>query len=101
MDDGCRVAYWESGKPDGPAIVLSNALGSNHQIWDHQLPVLESRFRVVRYDTRGHGASDSPAGEYSLERLGLDVVGLLDTLGIAFSTSARVPPFSLTTRQAS
>lgn len=83
MDDGCRVAYWESGRADGPAIVLSNALGSSHQIWDRQLPVLEPHFRVIRYDTRGHAASDSPAGDYTLERLGKDVVQLLDTLGIA------------------
>lgn len=83
MDDGCTVAYWESGQPEGPAIVLSNALGSTHQIWDRQLPVLEPRFRVIRYDTRGHGASGVPPDEVTLERLGLDIVGLLDTLGIA------------------
>jgi 3-oxoadipate enol-lactonase len=83
MDDGCKVAYWESGTPDGPAIVLSNALGSTHQIWDRQLPALEPHFRVIRYDTRGHGASDAPAGDYTLERLGRDVIGLLDALGIA------------------
>lgn len=82
LDDGCRLAYWESGKLDGPAIVFSNALGSDHQIWNRQLPVLEPHFRIVRYDTRGHGASDAPAGDYTLERLGRDVVGLLDTLGI-------------------
>ena len=80
--DGCRLAYWVSGKADGPAVVLSNPLGSDHTIWDRQLPALEPHFRVVRYDTRGHGASDAPAGDYTIERLGLDIVSLLDALDI-------------------
>ena len=82
MDNGCRVAYWKSGTADGPAIVLSNSLGSTHQIWDRQLSTLEPHFRVIRYDTRGHGASDAPAGDYTIERLGRDVIALLDALGI-------------------
>ena len=62
--------------------MLSNPLGGTHQIWDRQLAALEPHFRVIRYDTRGHGASDAPAGDYTLERLGRDVIALLDTLEI-------------------
>jgi 3-oxoadipate enol-lactonase len=82
VEGGCRLAYWVSGKADGPAVVLSNALGSDHRLWDRQLAALEPHFRVVRYDTRGHGASEAPQGDYTIERLGDDVVALLDTLGI-------------------
>jgi 3-oxoadipate enol-lactonase len=82
VDGDCRIAYWVSGKAEGPAIVLSHALGSDHTLWDRQLAALEPHFRVIRYDTRGHGASDAPAGEYTIERLGDDVVSVLDALDI-------------------
>ena len=51
-----------TGRPDGPAVVLSNSLGSTHRMWDSQVAALEERFRVVRYDTRGHGDSPVPPG---------------------------------------
>lgn len=66
----------------GPAVVLSNSLGSDHRMWDAQLAELERHFTVVRYDTRGHGASPVPAGPYSIDDLTDDVVALLDRLGI-------------------
>src|SRR5437868_4264569 len=52
-------------------------------MWEAQMPDLLSRFQVLRYDTRGHGASDAPAGEYSIEMLASDVLAIADTLGIA------------------
>ncbi|MGE0219292.1 3-oxoadipate enol-lactonase [Mycolicibacterium sp.] len=71
------------GRPDGPVLVLSNSLGSTHRMWDAQLDALEQRFRVVRYDTRGHGASPVPAGPYTIDDLTDDLVALLDRLGVA------------------
>lgn len=72
-----------SGRADAPAVVLSNSLGSTHRMWDAQLADLEQRFRVVRYDTRGHGASPAPDGPYGIDDLADDLVALLDRLGIA------------------
>lgn len=67
----------------GPAVVLSNSLGSDHRMWDAQLADLEQHFTVVRYDTRGHGASPVPVGPYSIDDLTDDLVALLDRLQIA------------------
>ena len=71
-----------SGRGDAPAVVLSNSLGSTHRMWDAQLDALEGRFKVVRYDTRGHGDSPVPDGPYTIDDLADDVVALLDRLGI-------------------
>lgn len=73
----------ESGVPDGPAVVLSNSLGATHHMWDAQLDTLERRFRVLRYDTRGHGGSPAPDGPYSIDDLADDLVGVLDRFGVA------------------
>ncbi|AZZ80899.1 3-oxoadipate enol-lactonase [Gordonia alkanivorans] len=71
-----------SGRTDGPAVVLSNSLGSTHRMWDAQLAALKARFRVVRYDTRGHGESPVPQGPYTIDDLADDVIALLDRLDI-------------------
>jgi 3-oxoadipate enol-lactonase len=71
-----------TGRADGPAVVLSNSLGSTHHMWAPQLAALEERFLVIRYDTRGHGASPVPTGPYSVDDLTDDVVALLDGLGV-------------------
>ncbi|HEY7075953.1 MAG TPA: 3-oxoadipate enol-lactonase [Solirubrobacteraceae bacterium] len=71
-----------TGADDAPPLVLSNSLGSNLSMWDPQLPALAERFRVVRYDQRGHGRSPVPAGPYSIDDVGADAVALLDRLGI-------------------
>ncbi|OCH79223.1 3-oxoadipate enol-lactonase [Gordonia sp. UCD-TK1] len=71
-----------TGRPDGPAVVLSNSLGSTHRMWDSQVAALEERFRVVRYDTRGHGDSPVPPGPYSIDELADDVIALLDRFDI-------------------
>lgn len=76
------VHHVVTGRVDGPVVVLSNSLGSTHAMWDENLPELERHFRVVRYDTRGHGASPVPAGPYSIDDLADDVVALLDRLGV-------------------
>ncbi|MEB3032197.1 3-oxoadipate enol-lactonase [[Mycobacterium] nativiensis] len=71
-----------SGRETGPVVVLSNSLGSTHRMWDAQIGALEERFRVVRYDTRGHGESPVPAGPYTIDDLADDVIALLDRLGV-------------------
>jgi 3-oxoadipate enol-lactonase len=72
-----------TGPEDAPALVLSNSLGTTLKMWDPQARALARRFRVIRYDTRGHGRSDTPPGPYSIEDVGRDVLDLLDDLGIA------------------
>ena len=64
-------------------LVLSHSLGCDHGMWLPQMLDLLDHFQVLRYDTRAHGASDAPAGDYTLDQLGHDVLGLLDTLKIA------------------
>ena len=70
-----------SGPAGAPVVVLSHALGATLAVWDAQEPALSARFRVLRYDLRGHGASALPTGPVTLADLGGDVVDLLDELG--------------------
>lgn len=70
------------GERSRPTVVLSNSLGTDLSMWDAQAAVLARRFHVVRYDTRGHGASGVPAGPYTIGLLGADVLALLDHLDI-------------------
>jgi 3-oxoadipate enol-lactonase len=69
------------GPEDAPVVVLSNSLGATRAMWDPQVPALAERYRVVTYDTRGHGSSPAPDGPYTLDDLVDDVVALLDRLG--------------------
>jgi 3-oxoadipate enol-lactonase len=75
------VSYTVAGAADAPVVVLSNSLGATRAMWDPQVPALAERFRVVTYDTRGHGESPAPAGPYTLDDLVDDLVALLDQLG--------------------
>lgn len=69
--------------PEGaPWIVLSNSLGSNLSMWDPQMGVLTQKYRVLRYDTRGHGASDVPEGPYTTAMLVADAIALMDHFSI-------------------
>jgi 3-oxoadipate enol-lactonase len=74
----CRV----DGPPEAPAVVLSNSLGTDLSMWDAQMPALSARFHVLRYDTRGHGASAVTPGPYTIGELGRDVLMLLDAVKI-------------------
>ncbi|QFZ19243.1 3-oxoadipate enol-lactonase [Saccharothrix syringae] len=69
-----------SGPPGAPVVVLGNSLGTTTALWDAQLPALHERFRVLRYDHRGHGGSPSAPGSYRLDDLADDVLELLDAL---------------------
>jgi 3-oxoadipate enol-lactonase len=81
--NGISVNYTLEGPASGPVITMSNSLASNLSMWDPQIPVLTSRYRVLRYDTRGHGSTEAPAGPYSLDELTEDVRALLQALGIS------------------
>jgi 3-oxoadipate enol-lactonase/4-carboxymuconolactone decarboxylase len=71
------------GPPDAPVVVLAGSLGSTLEMWDPQVPALAERFRVVRYDARGHGRSPVPPGPYVLDDLVEDLLALLDRIGVA------------------
>ncbi|PWB33362.1 3-oxoadipate enol-lactonase [Pseudomonas sp. SDI] len=74
--------YQLEGPATAPVLVLSNSLGTDLHMWDTQMPALTAHFRVLRYDTRGHGGSLVTEGPYSIEQLGRDVLALLDALNI-------------------
>ncbi|MCO7520779.1 MULTISPECIES: 3-oxoadipate enol-lactonase [unclassified Pseudomonas] len=74
--------YQLDGPAAAPVLVLSNSLGTDLHMWDAQVPEWAEHFRLLRYDTRGHGGSLVSAGPYSIEQLGGDVLALLDALDI-------------------
>lgn len=78
--NGIEIGYLVEG--DGPWLTMSHSLACNLHMWDEQAAVLTKHFRVLRFDTRGHGASDAPKGAYTIEALADDLKGLLDALGV-------------------
>ena len=70
------------GDVDKPWIVLSNSLGADLSMWDPQIDLLTTKYRVLRYDTRGHGGRDTPEGPYAFPDLVGDVIALMDAQGI-------------------
>lgn len=80
--NGVLLHYRLAG-PEGAAVVaLANSLGTDARIWDGVIARLSSRYRVLSYDKRGHGLSDTPPGDYALNDHVDDLLGLLDHLGI-------------------
>ena len=78
--NGLKINYETAG--NGPWVTLSHSLACNLHMWDEQMDALTKKYKVLRYDTRGHGKSDAPAGAYTLDELADDVHGLLTHLGI-------------------
>lgn len=78
-----RMFYRLQGNAGQPVLILSHSIGADHVMWDLQVEDLLPHFQVLRYDIRGHGASDAPGGEYSIEMLGSDILSLADALGIS------------------
>lgn len=74
--------YQLDGPADAPVLLLSNSLGTDLHMWDAQIPLWSRHFRVLRYDTRGHGRSLVSPGPYCIEQLGRDVLALLDALQV-------------------
>lgn len=79
---GLRQYYRLDGAEDRPVLMLSHSLGCDHTLWDAQALALAPHFRILRYDTRGHGASDASPGDYTVELLARDALALADALGI-------------------
>jgi 3-oxoadipate enol-lactonase len=77
-----EVPHRIDGVDDAPPLVLSNSLGSTSEMWEPQIPALAQRFRVIRYEHRGHDDAPVPPEPYDLDDLGGDVVALLDRLGV-------------------
>ncbi len=80
--DGCPINVQVEGPDRAPVLMLSNSLGTDLTMWDDQAKPFAQHFQLVRYDRRGHGKSGVPKGPYSMERLGRDVIAILDGLGI-------------------
>jgi 3-oxoadipate enol-lactonase len=79
--NGASINYEISGNPDGPWLVFSNSLGTGLHMWDAQAETFGRDYHVLRYDTRGHGKSDAPAGDYNYDQLGNDVLAVMDAAG--------------------
>ena len=79
ISEGARIFYRLEGSADKPLLVLVHSLGVDHGLWDPQMPALLRYFQVLRVDLRGHGASDAPAGDYTIEQLGRDVIAAVDS----------------------
>jgi 3-oxoadipate enol-lactonase len=79
--NGCPIHVEIEGPESAPFLMLSNSLGTNLHMWDDQETEFARNFRLVRYDSRGHGKSGVPPGPYSIERLGRDALAVMDGLG--------------------
>lgn len=78
---GAKIFWRAEGDASKPALMLSNSLGTDHMMWQAVMPALLAQFHVIRYDTRGHGASDTPSGDYALEQLAKDALAVADAAG--------------------
>ena len=86
------ISYDIEGPADATTVLLINSIASTRELWARQLPALTGRYRVIRYDARGHGQSSAPSGEYTLEQLGRDALAILDD---ARSAAAHICGISL------
>lgn len=83
VTSGDARIYWRSdGDASLPPLVLGNSIGTDFAVWDPVMPRLMRHFHVIRFDARGHGASDAPAGEYRIEQLGQDLAAVADAAGL-------------------
>src|SRR5437899_1498619 len=80
--NGLRQYYRLEGNDNRPVVVFSHSLGCDHTMWDAQVGALLPHFLVLRYDARGHGASEVSSGNYSIKMLASDAIELIDALGI-------------------
>jgi 3-oxoadipate enol-lactonase len=80
--NGININYQIDGPSGGPWLVFSNSLATSMAMWDEQAAALKNSYRVLRYDQRGHGGTDAPAGRYAFDTLLADALGLLDALRI-------------------
>ena len=79
--NGFQTYYELHGREGAPWLVLSHSLACSVRMWDPQIEALKDRYRILAYDTRGHGASEAPAGPYTLDMLADDLAALLKAVG--------------------
>ncbi|MDA0342166.1 MAG: alpha/beta fold hydrolase [Proteobacteria bacterium] len=77
-----EIAHRWDGNPDGPVVMMAHAMGTSHRIWDLQVAALADRYRLLRYDWRGHGDTSAPEDPYTLAQFLDDAVGTMDVLGL-------------------
>lgn len=77
-----EIAHRWDGAKDGPVVMMAHAMGTSHRIWDAQVPALADRYRLLRYDWRGHGDTDAPDGPYTLAQFVADAIGVMDALDL-------------------
>jgi 3-oxoadipate enol-lactonase len=82
MSEPVRLAATLEGPAGAPVVVLGNSLGTTREVWEPQVAALGERFRLLRFEHRGHGGSPAPPGPYTIAELGADVLALLDGLGL-------------------
>src|SRR5204863_7153601 len=81
--NGISVNYTLEGPANAPVVTMSHSLATDLSMWDPTVPALTGRFRVLRYETRGHGQTEAPKGAYTLDQLANDALAMLKALGIA------------------
>jgi 3-oxoadipate enol-lactonase len=86
--NGIRINYQIDGPERAPWLIFSNSLATSLAMWDEQAAALKDRFRVLRYDQRGHGGTEAPAGRYAFDTLVDDALALMDAVGIPKATFA-------------
>jgi 3-oxoadipate enol-lactonase len=84
--NGIRINYALDGKEGAPWLVLSNSLATDLSMWDQQAAEFAATHRVLRYDQRGHGKTEAPAGRYTFDMLMADAIALMDALGVTRAT---------------
>lgn len=80
--NGLDISYRLDGPENAPVVMLSNSLMSNYSMWDYQMQELTAKFRVLRYDQRGHGGTQTTPGPYTVELLAEDAAALIDALDL-------------------
>jgi 3-oxoadipate enol-lactonase len=80
--DGCPLNVQVEGPERAPVLMLCNSLGTDLHMWDDQVKAITERYRLVRYDRRGHGKSGAPKGPYNMEMLGRDALAVMDGAGV-------------------
>jgi 3-oxoadipate enol-lactonase len=81
--NGIETNYTLDGQANAPVVTLSHSLATDNSMWDPQMDALRARYRVLRYETRGHGSTEAPAAAYTLDQLADDARALLQALGIS------------------
>jgi 3-oxoadipate enol-lactonase/4-carboxymuconolactone decarboxylase len=97
--DGVRLYWRADGHSDRPAMLLLNSVGSDHVMWNGVVRALADRFRLLRMDARGHGASDVPEGDYTIADLAADAIAVLDAAGVEKAAVAGVSMGGMTAMQ--